>query len=130
MGTDAPAREPRPRQIVDLPIQEPISTITPSPVQARARSYSASPSSSVSQPGTSAISGFTSRSKSPTPPDSIDPRATLSPQRLAPGHVPRRAVERSDPGAPSHTPVTVSSHSRDGAWHRGMAQQGVAEAAD
>src|SRR5882724_13471606 len=64
MGTDAPAREPRPRQIVDLPIHEPISTITPFPVHARARSWSASPSSSVSQPGTSAMSGLTCTVKS------------------------------------------------------------------
>ena len=43
---------------------EPISTITPFPVHARARSKSASPSSSVSQPGTSAMSGLTCTVKS------------------------------------------------------------------
>ena len=36
--TPLPAREPRPRQVVDLPFHEPISTITPRPVHARARS--------------------------------------------------------------------------------------------
>src|SRR5215211_7987012 len=58
MRTPFPARDPSPRQIVDFPFQEPISTITPLPVQSRASSKRASPSSSESQPGTSLISSF------------------------------------------------------------------------
>jgi hypothetical protein len=37
-GTRFPAFEPSPRQVVDLPRHEPISTITPRPVHARASS--------------------------------------------------------------------------------------------
>src|SRR5215208_4034498 len=59
MRTPLPPREPNPRQIVDFPFHEPISTITPFPVHSRASSYSASPSSSESQPGTSLISSLT-----------------------------------------------------------------------
>src|SRR5262249_60057339 len=63
-GPPPPPCEPTPRHTVDFPFHEPISTITPSPRHERASSYSASPSSSVSQPGMSAISGLTRVSKS------------------------------------------------------------------
>src|SRR5262249_60648316 len=58
-GPPPPPCEPTPRHTVDFPFHEPISTIAPSPRHERASSYSASPSSSVSQPGMSAISGLT-----------------------------------------------------------------------
>src|SRR5262249_41413025 len=125
MGRAPPACEPSPRHTVDFPFHEPISTITPSPRHERASSYSASPSSSVSQPGMSAISGLTRVSKSvvvlvmAAPPHSrlvAAERSTVAPLVHAPQPVEPARVRGV---RVIHDPVLA----REGAHSRSLAQK-------